>query len=235
MDNKDLQFIQEQIGYRFKNLDLLQQAFVRRTYAKENGGEDNEVLEFIGDKVLDFIVVKLLAENFGYFLSECEDFNADEDFDEFACEYKENKLTEFKKKLVEKTTLAHCVDMLDFTDYLIMGKGDRKKHIENEASVKEDLFEAIIGAVALDSGWNIDEMQSTVEYMLQPETYLSEREEDNYVAMIQNWALKQGGQLPNISTTGSSYYEETSPLRRSNEIRSIPKRDTTSWCINVRK
>jgi len=42
--------VQEQIGYDFKNLDLLQQAFTRRSYTAENGGENNEVLEFIGCK-----------------------------------------------------------------------------------------------------------------------------------------------------------------------------------------
>ena len=67
MEEKDLIFIQDQIGYDFKNTDLLQQAFIRRSYAKEYGGEDNEVLEFIGDKVLDIIVVKLLTEKYGCF------------------------------------------------------------------------------------------------------------------------------------------------------------------------
>ena len=74
MNNNDLAEIQDKIGYPFANLDLLQQAFVRRSYSKENGGEDNEVLEFIGDKVLDFIVVKLLAEKYGFMLAYCDDF-----------------------------------------------------------------------------------------------------------------------------------------------------------------
>ena len=65
MNNEMLEMIQGQIGYRFKNTDLLQQAFVRRSYSKENGGENNEVLEFIGDKALDFIIVKKLAEKYG--------------------------------------------------------------------------------------------------------------------------------------------------------------------------
>ena len=60
MKENDLQLIQEQIGYHFNNPDLLQQAFTRRSYSEENGGENNEVLEFIGDKVLDFFVVKYL-------------------------------------------------------------------------------------------------------------------------------------------------------------------------------
>ena len=58
MEQNDLIFIQSQIGYTFNNLDLLQQAFTRRSYSEENGGENNEVLELIGDKVLDFCGVK---------------------------------------------------------------------------------------------------------------------------------------------------------------------------------
>ena len=60
MKENDLTFIQNQIGYTFNNLNLLQQAFTRRSYSEENGGENNEVLEFIGDKVLDLFVVKFL-------------------------------------------------------------------------------------------------------------------------------------------------------------------------------
>ena len=60
MKKEKLRFIQGQIGYEFNNLNLLQQAFTRRSYSQEHGGENNEVLEFIGDKVLDFFVVKLL-------------------------------------------------------------------------------------------------------------------------------------------------------------------------------
>ena len=139
MKDNDFIFIQDQIAYNFKNLDLLQQAFVRRSYAKENGGEDNEVLEFIGDKVLGFIIVKLLTEEYGYFLSECDDFDKNEDFDEFVTDYNENRLTEIKKKLVQKKTLARRIDMLGLAEFLIMGKGDIKNRINEEDSVKEDL------------------------------------------------------------------------------------------------
>ena len=66
MENNDLMFIQSQIGYEFKNLDLLQQAFTRRSYSEENGGENNEVLEFLGDKVLSIAVVKALSDEYAY-------------------------------------------------------------------------------------------------------------------------------------------------------------------------
>lgn len=235
MDNNDLQLIQNRIGYNFKNFDLLQQAFVRRSYAKENGGEDNEVLEFIGDKALDIIIVKILTATFGFYASECDDYDEDNDFNEFCCEYSEGKLTELKKRLVEKKMLAYRIDRLGLAEYLIMGKGDRCNHIEQEDSVKEDLFEAIIGAVTLDSNWDLKEIQSTVEYMLEPEVYLSDNKEESYVELIQEWSLKRFKELPWMRADNSSYYDETSSLRSMNEVRSKPKRDSNMTVVNVQE
>ena len=196
MDKKDLIFIQDQIGYNFQNTDLLQQAFVRRSYSKEYGGEDNEVLEFIGDKVLDLIVIKLLTEKYGCFISDYEDFNPNEEFDEFECSKNEAELTELKKKLVQKKTLADRIEILDLADYLIMGNGDVLNNINKEISVKEDLFEAIIGAVALDSNWDIEALQDVIQIMLDPDSYFKEDTDDNYVEFIQNWTLKKYGTVP---------------------------------------
>jgi len=50
--------VQKKIGYWFDNEDLLLQAFTRSSYSSQHGGENNEVLEFLGDRVLDFYVVK---------------------------------------------------------------------------------------------------------------------------------------------------------------------------------
>lgn len=191
MEKEDFVFIkdqiQEQIGYQFKNLALLKQAFVRRSHSEENGGEDNEVLEFIGDKVLDFVIVKILAEKYGSFTS---------DNDEFISDYKEGKLTEIKQKLVEKKMLAHRIDLLEFANHLIMGNSDIQRNVGEEMSVKEDLFEAIVGAVALDCGWDMKEIQSTVEIMLDPDSYLSENPDENFVELIQEWTLKRYNTIP---------------------------------------
>lgn len=196
MEQKDFIFIQDQIGYNFQNIDLLQQTFVRRSYAKEHGGEDNEVLEFIGDKVLDLIVIKLLTEKYGCFASDYEDYNPNNEFDEFSCSKNEAELTELKKKLVQKKTLADRIDALDLADYLIMGNGDIQNNIHQEMSVKEDLFEAIIGAVALDSAWDMEELQEVVQITLDPDSYLKNDTEDNYVELIQEWTLKRYGMVP---------------------------------------
>ena len=205
MDAKDISFIQDQIGYNFKNTDLLQQAFVRRSYSHENGGENNEVLEFIGDKVLDFIVVKLLSDKFGYTKGELDDFDSENDWDEYACDYCENKLTEIKKQLVQKQNLATCIDELGLAEYLIMGKSDQKQRADEQPSVKEDLFEAILGAVAIDCNWDLEKLQDTVELMLKPETTLEEGNEDNYVALIQDWCSKETGNIPLYHFEEGSY------------------------------
>lgn len=196
MEQKDFAFIQDQIGYKFQNTDLLRQAFVRCSYSKEYGGEDNEVLEFIGDKVLDLIVVKLLAEKYGCFISDYEDFDPDEEFDEFTCSENEAGLTELKKRLVQKKTLSDRIDILGLADYLIMGNGDVQNNINQEMSVKEDLFEAIIGTVALDSDWNMEILQDVVQIMLDPNSYLEDGMADNYVELIQEWTLKRYGMVP---------------------------------------
>lgn len=196
MEQKDFVFVQDQIGYNFQNTDLLQQAFVRRSYSKEHGGEDNEVLEFIGDKVLDLIVIKLLTEKYGYFTSDYEDYNPNDEFNEFSCSKNEAELTDLKKRLVQKKTLADRIDVLDLADYFIMGNSDIQNNINQEMSVKEDLFEAIIGAVALDSNWDMEELQEVVQIMLDPDSYLGDDTEDNYVELIQEWTLKRYGMVP---------------------------------------
>ena len=139
MDTNDLIGIENQIDYKFKNRDLLQQAFVRRSYSVENGGANNEVLEFIGDKALDFVVVQLLTEEYGYMASECDDFNRDE-CNEFYSECDEGELTEIKSKLVQRKNLAERIDMLGFADFLIMGKSDINGHAEEKDAVKEGII-----------------------------------------------------------------------------------------------
>ncbi|MBQ7352724.1 MAG: hypothetical protein IJW54_01845 [Clostridia bacterium] len=198
MNNDTLNKIQNDIQYPFRNPDLLQQAFVRRSYSKENGGEDNEVLEFIGDKALDFVVVKLLAEKYGSFAEEYDDYNPNEDWNEFESEYSEGKLTELKKKLVCREMLASRIRMLGFQYELILGEGDKEQNIQDKESVQEDLFEAIIGAVALDSNWDLEKLSNVVDLMLDPEFYLENGfdDEDNYVELLQQWYQKKHHQIP---------------------------------------
>lgn len=194
--------VQNQIDYQFENEDLLYQAFTRSSYANENGGMDNEELEFLGDQALDFIVTKILTYRYGHLNSEDEDFDNNNEYDEFFFEGQdEGSLTILKSKLVNKQMLAKRIDILNFNQYLFMGEGDKKDHKENETSIKEDLFEAIIGAVVVDSNWNTDKLQDVVEAMLNIDYYLENGFDDDldYISLIQEWNQKENGEIPMYS------------------------------------
>lgn len=182
------EMVQGQIGYQFKNPDLLEQAFVRRSYTEENGGENNEILEFIGDKALDLAVVHLLTIKNGHLASESPK--------EFICGYREGELTRIKSRMVEKKALARRIDEMGFAEHLIMGKSDIQNNVQEELSVKEDLFEAILGAVTLDCNWGFSIISSVVEAMLLPEDFLQNDTETNYVRLIQEWEEKKNGVIP---------------------------------------
>ncbi len=204
MGRKDaLAFVQRQIGYEFKNIDLLEQAFTRRSYTEENGGENNEVLEFLGDKVLDFIVVKMLSERFGKFEKEEQDPNSWTKKlykGNFTSELSEGKLSEIKARVVNKNALASRIDDLGITDFVLadllkMSKGDIANGAMHQPSVKEDLFEAILGAVALDSKWNLEELQNTAEVMLEPDDNI-DTDKFSYVQFIQDWVANDTNTVP---------------------------------------
>ena len=201
-DQERINDIQNMIRYTFKNQELLEQAFTRRSYSMENGGEDNEVLEFIGDAALNLVAVKILREEFGYFNKRKQqnpNYYLWETYEStFSSDKDEGQLTEIKKRIVRKSTLADAIDDLGLQNYLIMGRGDRKKHVEQSNSTKEDLFEAIIGAIALDTNWDINTIQKVVEKIIDIDDIIGS-DEDSYIDMIQNWSLKQYDVLPDYS------------------------------------
>ncbi len=189
MNNIKMDFVQKQIEYRFRNEKLLRQAFTRKSYSEEKGGAyHNEVLEFYGDKVLDFIVIRKFSYRFGELTRNGK----------YSSEKNEGQLTELKKKLVSKKMLAHRIDVLGFQDALIMGKGDVEQNAQNDTSVKEDLFEAILGAVAIDCDWNTRILEDVVDKMIDIEHYINNglEDEQNYVDLIQQWRQKKYLDLP---------------------------------------
>ena len=70
MNRQDIDFVQTSINYQFKNLKLLEQAFTRRSYSEEHPEvQNNEVLEFYGDEILDFFVTKMMYKRFSRILN----------------------------------------------------------------------------------------------------------------------------------------------------------------------
>ncbi len=114
-------------------------------------------------------------------------FRTPQELKEFHCKKTEGELTRIKQKLVEKKTLAIRIDELGFTEFLIMGKGDIEQNMAEQPSVKEDLFEAILGAVALDTNYDYEIIQNVAEIMLRPDSIVDNGEEADYVRLIYEW------------------------------------------------
>lgn len=191
--------IENTIGYEFDNKALLQQAFVRKSYSEEHGGQNNEVLEFIGDKVLDLVVIRVMMERFGV-ITEDKDYSGFKLCNPkyFQTKYDEGKFTDIKQDLVKKNALSKSMDSLGFYQYLIMGQGDIKQNRQNDTSVKEDLFEAIVGAVAIDSDWDLDILTEVVKNMIDFDSYFENDIENsqNYVSLVQEWFQTNEQGLP---------------------------------------
>lgn len=146
----------EKTGYYILSNCLLLQAFTRRSYSAEQGGENNEILEFIGDQVLSYYVVKIMAGYCGAFNRECE----------YTCRAQEGDLSALKQELVSNEMLAKIIDEWDLAEYLIVGKSDFSNQIDRQEKVKADLFEAILGAIAVASQWDSAVLEKAVRQAL---------------------------------------------------------------------
>lgn len=171
--------VQRKCSYYFKNTDLLLQAFTRKSYSAEYGGENNEVLEFLGDRALDFYVTKVIAERYGFFKSQTDYYNQEEDNDEYCIKAHRNEkdFTELKKELVSNENLARRIEELGFKTMMYLGQSDIDNKVWNQEKVKADLFEAILGAIVIDSNWNPEKLQNSVEVMLQIDDQLHDVED----------------------------------------------------------
>ena len=182
MDKDTIQMIQSSIGYDFKNSKLLEQAFVRKSYSQEHPEViSNEVLEFYGDEALDFYISKEMYNQFSDYTNDGQ----------FKSKESEKGLTEIKSNNVDTNNLAHCIWLTGFQNYLLMNESDIKNNVQNSPSVMADLFEAIIGAVVIDSKWNYKSFSKACKNLLKMLNF-----EINYMKWISNWCKEQKYQEP---------------------------------------
>jgi ribonuclease-3 len=132
-----LDFVQLEasIGHTFSNRDLLLQVFVHRSYVNENRSlpvGHNERLEFLGDAVLELIVTEYLFGNYPN---------------------PEGELTAYRSALVKGETLAVVAQELNFSEYLLVSKGEEKSGGRSKGYLLANTFEAMVGALHLDGGY----------------------------------------------------------------------------------
>jgi len=131
---------EKKLGLKFKNKDLLMQAFTHRSYLNENPDfrlENNERLEFLGDAVIELIVTEFLYKKYP--------------------QNPEGELTNWRASLVNAKMLASLAEELDFNDYLLLSRGETKELGKARAYILANTFEALLGAVYLDSGYEPSE------------------------------------------------------------------------------
>ena len=156
----DIADIENIIDYTFKQKQLLQQAFTRSSYVNEHKEAiSNEVLEFYGDRALDIVVTKELSNRLG---SVNEDGQYTTQLLNGYETVNEGYLSMLRSELVCKSNLSKRICILDLDKYLITGNSDTNI----SESMKEDLFEAICGAIAIDSNWDFKVLSNTILAML---------------------------------------------------------------------
>lgn len=175
--------IQKIIGYDFKNPQLLKQAFTRTSYSQENHhAENNEVLEFYGDSALNLYITRAMSESFGKISN-----------GQFITEKDEGELSKIRSWNVNKNRLSHCIQVLGLEQFLFLGSSDLKNEVWKSDSVKEDLFEAIVGAVAIDSDWNSDDIKTVCQNLFSVSDF-----EENYITLLEEECKKHGWEKPVI-------------------------------------
>lgn len=132
----DLDELERRLGYRFRDRAYLSLALIHASYVNENpetGLESNERSEFLGDAVVDLAVGHQLYGASGGAT--------------------EGELTAVRSLVVRSEALARAAARLGIGDFLVLGKGERANGGAERVSNLGDAFEAIVGAVFLDQGY----------------------------------------------------------------------------------
>ncbi|KVC71136.1 ribonuclease III [Burkholderia ubonensis] len=121
--------LESRLRYEFRNAELLRQALTHRSHSATH----NERLEFLGDSVLNCAVAALLFQRFG--------------------KLDEGDLSRVRANLVKQQSLYEIAQALNISDGLRLGEGELRSGGFRRPSILADAFEAIIGAVFLDGGF----------------------------------------------------------------------------------
>lgn len=134
LDN--LKILQDNLGYQFKNQDYLKLALTHRSYSSEYGLKDcNERMEFLGDSILSAIVAEFL-------------------YDKYVND-NEGKLSQFKSQIVSAKNLSKWAKNINLDKFILISKSEELNSARNRDTLLCDSFEAIIGAIYLDSDFLI--------------------------------------------------------------------------------
>ena len=124
--------LEKEIGYEFKNKNLLQTALTHTSYAYEKKVESNEKLEFLGDSILEFVSSEYIYEKYP--------------------NLKEGEMTKVRATVVCEESLKEIAKKHNFSDFLNLGKSERTGREDVRPAILADSVEAVIAAMFLDGG-----------------------------------------------------------------------------------
>ncbi|MGL4947358.1 MAG: ribonuclease III [Cetobacterium sp.] len=171
--------LEDKIGYVFKNKDLLKNALIHRSFGNEHAKYrklNNERLELLGDAVLDLIVTEHLYNTYPNAL--------------------EGDLAKLKAMVVSEPVLAKISKTLNFGQYLMLSKGEELTGGRDRNSILGDVFEAILGAIYLDSDF-VTTKDIAMKYLRHPIEHVNENEEIlDFKTILQEYSQKEYKIIP---------------------------------------
>lgn len=171
--------IEARLHYRFARLDLLRDALTHASVLPGSGAAPIERLEFLGDSVLGLAVTELLVRRHP--------------------EAAEGELTMARSRLVNTNALARRAREIGLNEVIVLGKGEEKTGGRKKPSILADVFEAVLGAVFLDGGF--EAARRVVEHVfdLEEEGHEPSAEEDAKTS-LQELTQRLYRQLPAYQT-----------------------------------
>ncbi len=171
--------LEDKIGYTFNNKELLKNALIHRSFGNEHAKYrklNNERLELLGDAVLDLIVTEYLYKSYPNAL--------------------EGDLAKLKAMVVSEPVLAKISKNLDFGQYLMLSKGEELTGGRERNSILGDVFEAILGAIYLDSDFTTAK-NIAMKYLKYPIEHINENEDIlDFKTILQEYSQKEYKIIP---------------------------------------
>lgn len=133
------EFARDALGFEFDTIELLLTALTHRSYVnehKKSTREHNERLEFLGDAVLELVVTNYLYRNFAE---------------------PEGILTSWRSALVRTESISDAGKKLGYEPLIRMSRGEKQGSDRARAQILANAFEALIGAIYLDKGYEMAE------------------------------------------------------------------------------
>lgn len=188
---KKLKKFQQKINYRFKDLNLLNQALTHSSYANEKPGKNlnnNEQLEFLGDSVLELVISDYLLKRYPGCL--------------------EGELTKLRAELVNALSLYHKSVEYDIGSFLLLGKGEEQSGGRKKTSILSDAFEALVGSIFLDGGYRAARKFIRILFKNDIESMSLPNSISDYKTLLQEKTQKLFGLTPTyrmLSSTGPDH------------------------------